>query len=188
MKLALLGLWLAACASCATAAPSSASSGSAASGSPSTAAAGASTAAPASGGAAASAGAPGAATTTTATNGKRSLYDRLGGLPAIDAVVGDFLANVAGDTRIQHRFALTDLKDLKLKLVDQVCMATGGPCTYKGGDMKTVHKGMRIKSAEFDALVEDLIKSLDKFKVPATEKGELLGALGPMKADIVEEP
>ena len=120
--------------------------------------------------------------------GKRSLYDRLGGLPAIDAVVTDFLGNVAGDTRIQARFALSDLKDLKLKLVDQVCAATGGPCSYKGGDMKTVHKGMRIKSAEFDALVEDLVKSLDKFKVPAQEKGELLGALGPMKADIVEVP
>ncbi|HEY4220738.1 MAG TPA: group 1 truncated hemoglobin [Myxococcota bacterium] len=133
------------------------------------------------------AGAAPAAAPAAAKSG-RSLYDRLGGLPAIDAVVSDFLNNVAGDVRIQSRFALTDLKDLHQKLVDQVCAATGGPCAYKGGDMKTVHKGMRIKSAEFDALVEDLVKSLDKFKVPAQEKGELLGALGPMKADIVEVP
>ena len=124
----------------------------------------------------------------SASPGGKSLYDRLGGISAIDAVVSDFLGNVAGDTRIQARFALTDLKDLKQKLVDQVCAATGGPCKYTGGDMKVVHKGMRIKGAEFDALVEDLIKSLDKFKVPDKEKGELLGALGPMKPDIVEEP
>ena len=118
----------------------------------------------------------------------KTLYERLGGLPAIDAVVGDFLGNVAADTRIQARFALTDLKDLKQKLVDQVCAASGGPCAYKGGDMKVVHKGMRIKGAEFDALVEDLVKTLDKFKVPEKEKGELLGALGPLKAQIVEVP
>jgi hemoglobin len=119
---------------------------------------------------------------------KKSLFDRLGGKGAIEAVVDDFLGNVAGDVRIQHRFALSDLKDLRNKLVDQICAATGGPCQYKGGDMKSVHHGMRIKGAEFDALVEDLVKSLDKLKVPTPEKNELLGALAPMKADIVEEP
>jgi hemoglobin len=143
----------------------------------------------------ASTSAPAAASTNAARSSeasggaaKKSLFDRLGGKGAIEAVVDDFLGNVAGDTRIQARFALTDLKDLRNKLVDQVCAATGGPCQYKGGDMKSVHHGMRIKGAEFDALVEDLVKSLDKFKVPAPEKNELIGALAPMKADIVEEP
>jgi len=133
-------------------------------------------------------GASGAAPAASSNDGaKKSLYERLGGKPAIEAVIDEFLKNVATDQRIAHRFALTNLKDLRNKLVDQVCAATGGPCTYTGGDMKTVHRGMRVKSAEFDALVEDLIKALDTFKVPATEKGELLGALGGMKADIVEE-
>jgi hemoglobin len=109
-------------------------------------------------------------------------------LPAIQAVVDEMLANIASDTRINHRFALSDLKDLRQKLVDQVCAATGGPCTYKGGDMKGVHKGMRVSGADFTALVEDLIKALDKFKVPEKEKGELLGALGGMQKDIVEVP
>jgi hemoglobin len=118
----------------------------------------------------------------------KSLYDRLGGLPAIGAVVDEFLKNVAGDTRIAHRFALTDLKDLRNKLVDQICQATGGPCTYKGGDMKTVHKGQRVSSADFNALVEDLVKALDTFKVPEKEKAELLGALASMQGDIVEVP
>ena len=54
-----------------------------------------------------------------------------------------------------------------------------------GRDMQTAHRGMNITDAQFNALVEDLVKSLDKFKVPAQEKGELLGILGPMKPSIV---
>ena len=119
---------------------------------------------------------------------QQSLYDRLGGKPAIVAVIDQFVANVAGDSRINGRFATTDIPRLKRNLVDQVCMASGGPCEYKGRDMKTTHAGMNISTADFDALVEDLIKALDTFKVPAREKSELLGLLGPMKKDIVEVP
>jgi hemoglobin len=71
-------------------------------------------------------------------------------------------------------------------LVDQVCEASGGPCTYSGRDMKEAHLGMGVTSGEFDALVEDLVATLDKFSVPSAEQGELLGLLGPMKPDIVE--
>ena len=116
---------------------------------------------------------------------KKSLYDRLGGKPAIQAVVDDFIGNVAGDTRINKRFAGADIPRLKGRLVDQICEATGGPCKYTGQSMKVAHSGMRITDAEFAALVEDLVKSLDKFKVPVQEKGELLAALGGMKGDIV---
>jgi hemoglobin len=115
----------------------------------------------------------------------RSLYARLGGKDAITAVVDDFVGNVANDARINRRFAKTDIPQLKASLVDQICAGTGGPCTYKGGDMKTVHKGMRIREEEWNALVEDLVKTLDKFKVPEKERGDLLAVLGPMKPDIV---
>jgi len=114
-----------------------------------------------------------------------SLYERLGGKPAITAVVDDFVGNVANDTRINKRFANADIPRLKARLVDQVCEATGGPCKYTGASMRDAHTGMNITDAEFNALVEDLVKSLDKFKVPAKEKNELLGALGGMKGDIV---
>lgn len=116
---------------------------------------------------------------------KQSLYDRLGGKPAITAVVDDFIGNVAGDTRINRRFADANIPQLKAMLVDQICQAGGGPCTYKGQTMKAAHKGMKITEAEFNALVEDLVKSLDKLKVGAREKNELLAALGGMKGDIV---
>lgn len=117
--------------------------------------------------------------------GKTSLYDRLGQKPAIAAVVDDFVANVAGDTRINARFQGANIPRLKTMLVDQICQASGGPCTYAGRTMLAAHQGMGIKDAEFSALVEDLVRSLDKFKVPAQEKSELLGALGSMKGDIV---
>lgn len=117
-----------------------------------------------------------------------SLYDRLGQKPAITAVVDRFVANVAADARINGRFATTDIPKLKAHLVDQVCMATGGPCVYTGRNMKTAHAGMKISTADFNALVEDLVAALDHFKVPEKEKSELLALLGPMKADIVEIP
>jgi hemoglobin len=120
----------------------------------------------------------------------KSLYSRLGGKKAITAVVDQFVTNCATDTRINKFFADTAkdkqrLAKFKSNLVDQICQASGGPCKYKGKDMKTAHKGMGITDADFNALVEDLVKALDKFKVGATEKNELLGALGPMKGDIV---
>jgi hemoglobin len=123
---------------------------------------------------------------------EKSLYDRLGGKKAITAVVDEFVGRVAADRRINAFFAATAsdakrLKTFKGNLVDQICLASGGPCKYSGKDMKTAHLGMGIGGADFDALVEDLVGALDKFKVGAHEKDQLLGALGPMKADIVEK-
>jgi hemoglobin len=115
-----------------------------------------------------------------------SLFDRLGGKDAIVAVVDDFVGTCANDSRINAKFAKSDVPRLKAMLVDQVCEATGGPCTYSGRDMAETHKGMGVTSGEFDARVEDLVSTLDRFSVPAAEQGELLGLLGPMKPDIVE--
>ena len=116
----------------------------------------------------------------------KPLYDRLGGKDAITAVVKDFVEErVAKDTRINAFFANTNIPDLEVKLVDQICEATGGPCKYTGKDMKTSHAGMKIKESDFNALVEYLIASLDKFKVPEKEKNELLAPLAAMKGDIV---
>ncbi len=117
---------------------------------------------------------------------QKSLYERLGGQPAISAVVEDFATNVLGDPRINKKFAKSDPARLLANLKDFVCFATGGPCRYTGLDMKTSHKNMDVTAGEFTALVEDLVKTLDKFNVGAAEKNELLGALGGLRADIVE--
>lgn len=120
------------------------------------------------------------------TAASRSLYDRLGGRSAITAVVDTFVARVAADARINKKFARSDIPRVKAMLVDQVCMQTGGPCTYAGRSMKESHRNMSVTEGEFNALVEDLVAALNAFDVPKREQDELLAALGTMKADIVE--
>jgi hemoglobin len=130
--------------------------------------------------------APPLTTVASAPAQQKSLYERLGGKDAISAVVDDFAQNVLTDARINKKFAKSDAPRLLTNLKAFVCMATGGPCQYTGLDMKTSHKNMGVTAGEFNALVEDLVKTLDKFKVPAKEKNELLGALAGLRKDIVE--
>ena len=117
---------------------------------------------------------------------ERTLYERLGGLDAITAVVEKFRDTVAADDRINLKFARTDLGRLRKMLIDQVCEATGGPCHYGGRGMREAHAGMKVTRGEFDALVDDLVRTLKEFKVPAREQSELLAILGPLKGEIVE--
>jgi hemoglobin len=119
-----------------------------------------------------------------------SLYERLGGMPAIRAVVDGVLANVLKDDRINGWFTWAAnpraAEGYKTALADLVCQAAGGPCRYQGQDMKTTHQGLGITQREFDAMVEDITASLDQLKVPAAEKNELLGLLAPLQRQIVE--
>ncbi len=115
-----------------------------------------------------------------------SLYERLGGLPALKAVVDEFVTRVGADSRINAKFARTNIPRLKLHLVEQLCVATGGPCEYTGRDMRQTHRNMHVTEGEFDALVEDLVSTLDKFNVASREKDELLAILSPLKSQIVE--
>ena len=117
---------------------------------------------------------------------EKTLYERLGGIDAIKAVVNEFAGRVLADTRINAKFAKTDASRLTLHLVEQICFATGGPCEYTGKSMPAAHKNMKVTEGEFGALVEDLVGALDKFNVPEKEKNDLLAILGPLKSQIVE--
>ncbi|PYN69598.1 MAG: hypothetical protein DMD93_07035 [Candidatus Rokuibacteriota bacterium] len=117
-----------------------------------------------------------------------SLYKRLGGRDGIALVVDDFVANMVADPRVNNRFQGMPppaVFKLRSNLADQICDATGGPCSYLGRDMKATHRGMQITDGEWDATVENLVRALDKHQVGAKEKSELLGLLGPMKGEIV---
>src|SRR5688572_21573183 len=116
-----------------------------------------------------------------------SLYKRLGGREGIRGVVDDFVAALVADPRVNARFKdlkPADVERVKTNLSDQVCQATGGPCSYLGKDMKTAHKDMRITEAEWNAGVEDLVKALNKRNVSEKDRNELIGLLAPMKNDI----
>lgn len=135
---------------------------------------------------------PAAAGPTTsaaaAPDGKpKSLYQRLGGQPAVEAVVDALLARALKDETINYTWAGSHLLRVRTRLVELVCAGTGGGCRYTGRDMASVHRGQGITAEQFGALVKHLVDTLDSFKVPEKEKGELLAILGPMKGAIVEE-
>src|SRR5919201_633925 len=116
----------------------------------------------------------------SASEATPSLYKRLGGREGIRLVVDDFVGFVVADPRVNARFKdlkPPDVEKFKTNISDQVCDATGGPCTYLGRDMKTVHQGMNITEAEWNATVENLVKALDKRNVAKKDQDELIALL-----------
>ncbi len=127
---------------------------------------------------------------SSVTQEKKSLYTRLGGYDAIALVVDDFITRLATDKRFERFFAgfSTDSKKrLRQHILDQFCVAAGGPCVYMGRDMKTTHTGLGITETDWDAAAKHLIAALDKYKVPKAEKDELMAFVGTQKKDIVEK-
>ncbi len=122
---------------------------------------------------------------------KPSLYDRLGGLYPISAVVDDFInrvyVNVTLNANPNIAKARSDVRKagLKVQVANQVCMVTGGPCKYTGKSMKEAHAGFHITEKEWDSLLVDFQASLDKFKVPSAEQQELIAIVESTKPDIV---
>jgi hemoglobin len=123
---------------------------------------------------------------TAASRAQAPLFDRLGGRPAIGAVVDEMLRRAAHDPRISGRFANADMNRLRNQLVEQICAGSGGPCRYTGKDMRTAHLGMGILGAEFDALVDDLQGALVQLQVPTREQADLIALLAATKTDIVQ--
>ena len=120
------------------------------------------------------------------TTQEKSLYDRLGGADAINALTESWVARVGGDDRANGKFIRTDIERLMTEVIDQLCEATGGPCTYTGRSMLETHAGMKVTAGEFDVVMQHLDAALDELNVPKTERDELVGLLRPMRADIVE--
>ncbi|HEY1906537.1 MAG TPA: group 1 truncated hemoglobin [Myxococcaceae bacterium] len=118
--------------------------------------------------------------------GGPSLYERLGRRPGIDVVMHTFVGNIGRDKRVNVRFMFVDMDVLQAHLTDQVCAASGGPCTYAGRAMKPLHAPMHVRGAEFDAMGEDLVAALKTHAVPERETKELLAIIASTRADIVE--
>jgi hemoglobin len=135
--------------------------------------------------------AAGLASGQTAVKTQENLYQRLGGMPAIRAVVDDLVGRILADDRVNGWFAhaASDpaiAAGYKAKLADFLCQGTGGPCKYTGADLVTAHRGRGVTEEAFQAVVEDLVATLEKLKVPNREKTDLLGVLAPMKTAIVQ--
>ena len=130
------------------------------------------------------------ATAFASAQQQKSLYERVGGYDALAAVVDDFIVRLVTDKQFEKFFAGASndsKKRIRQHILDQFCAATGGPCVYTGREMKTAHGGLGITNAEWDAAAKHLGASLDKFKVPEKEKGEILAFVTGLKKDIVEK-
>src|SRR5262249_8073406 len=127
--------------------------------------------------------------TIFAATDSRTLWTRLGGEPAVKAVVHAFVLKAATDPKVDFtrggKFK-PDIPTLERQLVEFISVASGGPLKYSGRDMKTIHQGMGITDAQFGAIAGDLIAVLKQFKVPEKEINELVGAVAGTKPDIVE--
>jgi hemoglobin len=128
------------------------------------------------------------------TSEKRSLYDRLGGVYSIATVVDDLIDRVMSDARLNanplvdeahHRVPPAGFKYLVTELV---CFAAGGPQKYSGKSMAESHSHLKISAKEWDAFMDDLQHTLDKFAVPAEEQAELKAIVNSTRPDIVVEP
>ncbi|MCU0926330.1 MAG: group 1 truncated hemoglobin [Hydrogenophaga sp.] len=113
------------------------------------------------------------------------LYQAFGEQIGIRALMDDFVIRLKADARIGEQFKDTNAANLAKQLGDQVCQLTGGPCVYKGPDMKEAHASMDITRSHFNALVEVLQQAMDARGIPFTRQNQLLALLAPMHRDVV---
>ncbi len=114
-----------------------------------------------------------------------ALYQSLGATPGVERLVDATLTRVHADLRINLFFEDTDLADLRRLLIEQICSASGGPCSYSGRSMEEAHSGMNLSDEDFNAFVEDLVAAMNEVAVDAAAQKDLLALFGPMKPDIV---
>lgn len=114
-----------------------------------------------------------------------SIYDSIGGAPAVRAAVDDFYARVLADPQLAPFFSDVDLQHLKSHQRAFITAAVGGPEIYRGRDMAVAHAGLDITDADFDAVVAHLVGTLAGLGVPAETIGQIGSTLAPLRGDIV---
>ena len=129
----------------------------------------------------------GLATTATAQsmNSSPALYQAFGEKAGLVKLMDDFVPRLQADPRLAEAFKNANVVNLKAKLVDQICVVSGGPCEYKGADMKSAHSNMDITKTDFNALVEVLQKSMDAQGIAFSSQNQLLAKLAPMHRDVI---
>lgn len=121
----------------------------------------------------------------TVRAGDDSMYRGLGGKAGIATIVARLLPIIQADPRIKESFADSDMKNLALRLEQQFCELSGGPCTYQGKPMGEIHDGLNITNAQFNALAEDLQVAMDQAGVAPRVQDRLIATLAPMQRTIV---
>ncbi|MBC54173.1 MAG: group 1 truncated hemoglobin [Gammaproteobacteria bacterium] len=115
-----------------------------------------------------------------------NLYQALGAAPGIEQIADNFIMEIAYDPRVFDRFADSNVERFREKIIEHFCFIADGPCEYTGDSMVLVHRGMDINSAEFNAVVEDLIDAMDKAGTPISAQNRLLDRLAGLRPQIIE--
>ena len=117
--------------------------------------------------------------------GNDQLYKAFGEKAGLVALMDDFMTRLLADPRTGPHFQPANQQRIKEQLVEQLCALGGGPCVYKGADMKSSHANLDIKKSDFHALVEVLQVSMDAKGIPFRKQNEMLALLAPMNRDII---
>ncbi len=117
-----------------------------------------------------------------------TIYESIGGAPAVAAAVDDFYVRVLDDPQLAPFFADVDLGRLKAHQRSFIAAAIGGSELYAGRDMAAAHAGLDISDDDFDAVVAHLVDTLAGLGVPADTIGQIGAALAPLRSDIVTAP
>ena len=124
---------------------------------------------------------------------KPSLYERLGGVYSIATVVDDFINRIMIDPKLNANPLVDEAHHkvppagFKYLVTEMLCWAAGGPQRYTGRAMEDSHRHLAITAGEWDAFMEDLKATLDKFSVPAAEQAEVAALIESTRAAIVVE-
>ena len=130
-------------------------------------------------------GSPAAPAPTAASASDTSLFARLGGTGGMQAIASGLGTRIAADARINPLFADSDLKAFETNFGKFLGGLCGGPALYQGPDMKTVHTGLGIADAQFDAMIEDLGAVLDELHVSPADRASVVARLQPLRSQIV---
>ena len=110
-----------------------------------------------------------------------------GGFAGLSKMTQDFVERVQKNPSIGRFFKEADNERLQAMLTDQFCDVLGGGCKYSGKSMKEVHTNMKVSSADFNALAEELQHALNAANVPFADQNKLIAKLAPMHRDVVEK-
>lgn len=126
-----------------------------------------------------------AQTNAAPTAANSALFVTFGGKAGLVKLMDDFMVRLLADPRTGPHFKPANQQQIKEQLIDQFCVVIGGPCVYKGADMKSAHANLDITKGDFNALVEALQLAMDAQGIAFSAQNQLLAALAPMHRDVI---
>jgi len=125
--------------------------------------------------------------TTQTKPAKKSLYERIGKQAAVDAAVDLFYVKVLADKRVNHFFDDINMNKQKKKQKQFIAAVLGGPVPYTGKDMRTAHKSLDLKDADFGAIAGHLAATLKELKIDPQLIGEVMTLVATTKNDVLNK-